>query len=89
MKLSNNCWLCEGWSIVEFKFDPKKDFKVDGSENTVNEKSLCFVHLSIDEFKGDLMKRCEDGIYRIRRMLPPKKVEYYYSISETPMCLKE
>ncbi len=23
LQFSGNCWLCEGWSMVEFKFDPR------------------------------------------------------------------
>jgi len=78
-----NCWLCEGWSMVEFKFDPRK------VSQKVNDKILCFIHLQIDDNKGDLMNRGEDGVYRIRRMLPPRSVEYYFSISDTPLSLKD
>ena len=70
--------------MVEFKFDPKKEIE----NSIINNKTLCFLHLKIDDFKGDLMNRGSDGIYRIRRMLPPKNVEYYYSVSDTPLSLK-
>lgn len=70
--------------MIEFKFDPRKEI----GRMRVNEKTLCFLHLEIDNNKGDMMNRGEDGVYRIRRMLPPKNVEYYYSISDTPLSLK-
>ncbi len=70
--------------MIEFKFDPRKE--IGGMR--VNEKTICFLHLQIDDNKGDMMNRGEDGVYRIRRMLPPKNVEYYYSISDTPLSLK-
>jgi hypothetical protein len=58
MKLGNNCWLCEGWSIVEFKFDPSKDNTILGSNLPLSDQIICFVHLSIDDYNGDLMSRC-------------------------------
>ena len=70
--------------MVEFKFDPRLEI----DEEKINNKTLCFLHLKIDDYKGDLMSRGSDGVYRIRRMLPPKNVEYYYSVSDTPLSLK-
>jgi hypothetical protein len=35
------------------------------------------------------MDRIGDGEYQIFRMLPPRQVEYYYSLVDIPMASKE
>jgi len=40
-----------------------------------------YLNLSIDNYKGDLMTPNSDNtVYSIRRMIPPTKIRYYYTV---------
>ena len=90
IQVTSNCWICEGWTQVQFKFDP-----LDLSQSTldelgeINENTFCYLHLSIDEFKGDLMEKSDNGQFNLMRMIPPKKVEYYYSLVDAPLAKQD
>ena len=80
----SNCWICEGWSEVLFSYDAttaQPDIPWDPN-------MLCYLHLSIDNYKPDLMepKYSRPGVYSLRRMIPPRRVEYYFSLCEAPMA---
>lgn len=55
----------------------------------ISDNSFCYLHLSIDEFKGDLMEKSENGQFNLLRMIPPKKVEYYFSMVDAPLAKQE
>ena len=55
----------------------------------INENTFCYLHLSIDEFKGDLMDKSENGQFNLMRMVPPKKVEYYFSLANAPLAKQD
>ena len=55
----------------------------------ISDNSFCYLHLSIDEFKGDLMEKSENGQFNLLRMIPPKKVEYYFSKVDAPLAKQE
>jgi hypothetical protein len=38
------------------------------------------IHFEIEDFKGDLMLRVDDSLYRITRMLPPGTHRYFFTI---------
>ena len=65
IKQHSNCWICEGWTQIKFRFDPK-EARIPG----VDEFTPVYIHLEADEFKADLMERGEDGVYTIMRMVP-------------------
>lgn len=48
----------------------------------VDENTLVFVHLSCDNEEPDLMEKDDfTGDYTLMRMVPPGKINYYYSIA--------
>eukprot|EP00357_Protocruzia_adherens_P001184 CAMPEP_0115016550 /NCGR_PEP_ID=MMETSP0216-20121206/27513_1 /TAXON_ID=223996 /ORGANISM="Protocruzia adherens, Strain Boccale" /LENGTH=922 /DNA_ID=CAMNT_0002387047 /DNA_START=323 /DNA_END=3091 /DNA_ORIENTATION=+ len=68
------CWICEGWNEVEFVWSPGTS---DYNKNPVS----VFLHLDIDDFEADMMNKGKDDIFRKRRMLPPGKARYFFSIN--------
>lgn len=51
----------------------------------VTPETLCYIHISIDNYKPDLMQRdAYSGEYYLQRMVPPRKIEYFFSLVETP-----
>lgn len=51
---------------------------------------ICYLHLSIDDFKADLMNYDQEtDEYSILRMVPPRRIEYYFSVSEAPLTSKK
>lgn len=60
LQIASNCWICEGWSQVEFKVMPK-------SQNVPN------LHLNFENFKAQKMDEDPEykGSYRLFRMIPP------------------
>lgn len=45
---TKNCWICEGWSSIKFRFQPPE--KVEEDEVEVK------LHLDIDDYKGELLE---------------------------------
>eukprot|EP00347_Sterkiella_histriomuscorum_P000204 403376781 len=75
LELSQNCWLCDGWSQIMFQFNPMTSL-----HKLLDEFTPIYIHLSCDQYKPDLMERNEDGIYRLLRMIPPGSINYYFTI---------
>jgi len=67
--LANNCWICEGWSPIEFRV--KDDTAVPS------------LHLSFEDFKPHLMAPDilfpKGNIFFMHRMVPPGSLKYFYS----------
>lgn len=76
LKVSSNCWICEGWNEVRFEWTPGVS-----SDEDISEEVPLFLHLSIDGFEPDLMFKdwSKPGVFYSTRVLPPGKIEYYYS----------
>lgn len=47
LKAVSNCWICEGWSLVDFKFKPPQN--IDEATVPVN------LHLSHDNYQPELL----------------------------------
>ena len=67
----SNCWICERWSPVEFQWTGEKTDPV-------------YLHLSFDDFDGDLLAPPD---YKITRMCPPGKFYYVFSVNGVPATL--
>jgi hypothetical protein len=71
----SNCWICEGWSQVLFKWNPYKQRMSDGkflSDKDINDKTFAYIHLSCDDYEPDLMEKNEEtGEFTLLRMMPP------------------
>lgn len=83
LNVCSKCWICEGWTQVQFKFNPYETLLTDGRKayEELDENTQVFIHLSSDEFEADLMERNEQsGEFTITRMVPPGRIEYYFSI---------
>ena len=78
-----NCWVCEGWSPMTFKFRRDKS-NLPHSKFRIDDDVL--IHLSIDAFRPDLMKLnpLDPQEYIITRMVPPKSIQFYFSIRGEP-----
>jgi hypothetical protein len=68
---------------MTFRFRTDKS-SIPNSKLNIDEDVL--VHLSIDKFEPDLMSIDPDNPdeYFLTRMVPPKQVEYYFSIAGVP-----
>ena len=68
---------------MTFRFSREKS-NLPHSKFSPNEDVL--IHLSIDSFYPDLMKKDPEkpGEYVITRMVPPKQIQYYFSITDAP-----
>lgn len=78
----SNCWICEGWTQVEFKFDPYASNNPHDKELTDNDK--VFIHFSFENFEPDIMTMQNDGNFTIFRMVPPIKFNYYFTVNGVP-----
>ena len=48
---NSNCWICEGWTQVKFRFEPG----VSDDNPDHDPFKPIKLHLEIDQFQGDLM----------------------------------
>ena len=73
----NKCWICEGWSPLKFIFHPLI-FKMDPLKDT----DKLYIHFNFDNFSPLLMKKDENEIFFINKMVPPGNIKYFYSINK-------
>lgn len=80
LKASSNCWICEGWSEVLFKYKPG----VSDNDAEHDMYVPIWVHLESDQYQPDLMlpDPMDPEVYISRRMVPPGLLKYYFSIGE-------
>ena len=76
LNVSSNCWICEGWSRIEFAIT--KD-RVNQASNNVRAKGV-YLHLSFEGFQEHQIPEMGDS-YRAYRMVPPGRHSYFYSVS--------
>lgn len=77
LKAVSNCWICEGWSLVDFKFKPPHN--VDEATVPVN------LHLSHDDYRPELLANeapisSLEQLFSTKRMLPPGEAQYYFTV---------
>jgi hypothetical protein len=84
LKATSNCWICEGWTQILFKWNPDEHFLDDGRRisDEIDDNTVCYIHLSCDNNEPDLMEKDEStGGFTLLRMVPPGVVNYYFSIA--------
>ncbi len=88
------CWICQGWSHIEFKI-PKARVDLFGGANYGNvarATTIVNLHMSFDGFKPHRMTEYHEHHHQrpkkpdisfvLHRMVPPGKLTYYYSIGD-------
>jgi len=81
LKATSNCWICEGWTSIKFQHKPADLLDKNSLMPFTIKVAAVYLNLSIDNYKGDLMNSSSDNtVYSIRRMVPPIKVRYYYTV---------
>jgi hypothetical protein len=89
LKATSNCWICEGWSQVLFKWNPYNHIGEDGKSiaDLMDDTTVVYIHLSSDDYEADLMEKDETtGEFTLLRMVPPGTTKYYFSIAQPPMA---
>ena len=73
----SNCWICEGWSEVHFRYQPG----VSDDNPHIDVFKPIDLHLELDHYKPDLMLPASDdeGLYEVYRMLPPGSHKYFFT----------
>lgn len=85
LQSSSNCWICEGWSKVTFKLNPKQ---VNNPWKKSVAKTTAFLCLSIDNFEPDpMILDVDTGIYSLERMVPAIEIEYFFIVNGTEKYL--
>ncbi|CAI2363827.1 unnamed protein product [Moneuplotes crassus] len=80
LNLFTNCWVCEGWSPMTFRFRRDKSNLPHSKFKSTDD---VLIHLSIDEFYPDLMRKDPENPdeYFITRMVPSKPIQFYFSVN--------
>jgi hypothetical protein len=71
-----NCWVCEKWVEVEFVWTPGVSGLADADP--------MYLHLDFEDFSHDLMEKQPDGTFTLVRMVPPKRIRFFYSADGVP-----
>lgn len=66
-----NCWICERWIEVKYTWTPG----VSGEASN----APIYLHLECDNFEPELMKKGADGIFYKVRVVPQKKMKFFFS----------
>jgi Leucine-rich repeat (LRR) protein len=69
---TTNCWLCEGWSEVEFLYTPSSTPRL-----------LIYLHLSFESYTPYQLTESPDRVYREYRMCPPGEVRFFFTEGNT------
>ena len=70
LRATSNCWICEGWSQVRFRFVPRQS-----SEDILDQFSVVNLHLECDDFEAESMrKEANSDEYISVRMVPPGRM---------------
>ncbi|OQR99914.1 hypothetical protein ACHHYP_03940 [Achlya hypogyna] len=79
--VDRKCWLCGRWSEYRFVWTPP---------HSIDPKAKVELHLSIDDWNGDVMSSGPNDTYILYRMLPPGKTQYFITVSTDVMvgCFK-
>ena len=73
LQTTSNCWICEGWTQVLFRFTPRVS-----SSDIVDQYTPVCLHLEIDGFAPDIMlKEAGSEQYSLLRMVPPGRQKYW------------
>ncbi len=73
---TNNCWVCEGWTLVKFTFIPQ-----ESSLDYLETGEPVYLNLEFEKFQPDpLHYDSEKEYYSLTRMVPPGPLHYYYTI---------
>jgi len=85
LNATSNCWICEGWSQMLFKWNPFKEASPEYLEQ-LNPQTVVYIHLSCDNFHPELMEKDDKtGEFSLLRMVPPGPIEFYFSIAQPPI----
>ncbi|CAI2364389.1 unnamed protein product [Moneuplotes crassus] len=78
-----NCWICEGWTPITFRFIHKNS---SHPHIKLKEKATVLLHLGIDNFEPDIMYPDKDnpGEYYKVRMVPATDTYFYFTVDELP-----
>lgn len=71
-----------------FRWNPYEVVLEDGRilADDMDDNTLVYIHLSCDNGEADLMEKDEiSGEFTLLRMVPPGKVNYYFSIAQPPL----
>jgi hypothetical protein len=71
----NQCWECKCWVEVTFFFRTEQWAK----HHSTDVPQRMFLHLSIDQWKADLMALTPEGNFITHRMLPPGRTWFFFS----------
>jgi hypothetical protein len=88
LEVTNNCWICEGWTEHTFLFTVGVSFQPSSKHDEFKPINL---HLELDEFEPDLMLPVSTGsdTYICHRMLPPGTHRYFYTYNNTMVVAKD
>lgn len=88
INVTSKCWVCEGWSNVEFKIS-KGDIEAalmlddNAGHSKHNHKLYVNLHMSFDGYRPHFMDEGFDNganVFQLFRMVPPGSLYYFYSI---------
>ncbi len=74
----NNCWICEGWKEVKFKYTPPNNNNININDAT------CKVYLNFEGYKPYLMN-LKKNIFVCYRMCPPGLLNFYFTMNDIPI----
>jgi hypothetical protein len=66
---------------IEFKWTPG----VSGPDD----QDPIFIHLDFEDWANDLLEKQPDGSYLIYRMVPPKKIKYFFTADGVPRVAED
>ena len=78
----NNCWICEGWNEIEFKYKPTEAQLALMD----NKKKHCKLYVNFDNYSKpfDMIYQNESNTFICHRMCPPGNVFFFFTCNGAP-----
>ena len=83
IRAKNNCWICEGWNEVLFKY------KLNLHEKKIpflyENKNMCNIHFNFEDYKQyEMIYKENEDEYICYRMCPPGEIFYFVTLNGIP-----
>ena len=76
---NNICWICNGWQEACFQWELNEENEnIELSQNN-------YIHLDFNDYEGELMEKNDMNQLIIKRVCPPKKIKFFFTINKIQM----
>lgn len=79
LKSRDCCWICDGWTEVSLKWNPREE-----------DSEPIYIHFDFEKYIANYMGALKDnGSYVYKRLVPPGPLKFFYTIGDVQITSEE